>query len=55
MSFMNQNNDKPAALYQFMASTLAQIQGGNVPGQPAAAPAAAGKAAAKDMPRGLML
>jgi hypothetical protein len=57
MSFVNQNSDKPAALYQFMASTLAQITGEKVPGQAAAAAAAAaaGKAAAKELPRGLIL
>lgn len=52
MSFVNQNSDKPAALYHFMAATLAQIQGEQVPGQAAAT---AGQAAAKEMPRGLML
>jgi hypothetical protein len=59
MSFVNHNSNKPAALYQFMSSTLAQLEGGDEGVQPAAAAAAAVGGAAtapkKQPPRGLML
>jgi hypothetical protein len=55
MSFVSTNSNKPAALYQFMSATLAQIEGEGT-GSPAAAGAAAGAAApGKQQPRGLML
>jgi hypothetical protein len=59
ISFVSSNSNKPAALYQFMAATLAQIEGGNgAPAAPTAAAAAAAAAAlspGKQQPRGLML